>query len=371
MSRVLIAAGGTGGHVFPALAVAERLRADGHEVIWLGTETRIESRVVPQAGFEFIAMAQAGLRGGRLLPKLAAPVRLTRSVLQARKLIRQRKIDLVLGFGGYTAGPAGVAAWSNGTPLVIHEQNAVPGLTNKLLHKIARRTLLGFAEAESELRGALVVGNPVRAEIQALAETRKEPHEGLRVLVVGGSLGAAHLNQTVPAAITDWQGGGLALRHQVGKGRVAEVQSLYNNKPANVQVDVSEFIEDMAAAYAWADVVIGRAGALTIAELACAGVPSILVPYPHAVDDHQAKNAQVLVAVGAAVMVRQNEFSPAWLSAELKLLSNQADRLSGMASAARNSAQLHATDNIVAVCNEFLEVTPKSPKAVKAEQKND
>ncbi|MCL5255240.1 MAG: undecaprenyldiphospho-muramoylpentapeptide beta-N-acetylglucosaminyltransferase [Gammaproteobacteria bacterium] len=371
MSRVLIAAGGTGGHVFPALAVAERLRASGHEVLWLGTQTRIEADVVPKANFEFIGMAQSALRGRHVLTLLAAPVRLTRAVLQARKLLRQRKIDLVLGFGGYTAGPAGVAAWSLGIPLVIHEQNAVPGLTNKWLHKVASKTLLGFAVAENELRGALAVGNPVRAEIQALAETRKEPHSGLRVLVVGGSLGAAHLNLTVPEAIAHWDGVDLAVRHQVGKGRVAEVQSLYNSKPANVQVDVSEFIDDMAAAYAWADVVIGRAGALTIAELACAGVPSILVPYPHAVDDHQAKNAQVLVTAGAAVMVRQSEFSAAWLGNELKLLSNQADRLSGMASAARNSAQLHATDHIVAVCNEYLTVTETSPKAVKAEQKDD
>lgn len=371
MSKVLIAAGGTGGHVFPALAVAAVLRAQGHDVLWLGTRDRMEADVVPAAGYRFIGMQQQALRGRNLLTLLAAPVRLTRSVWQARKLLKAEHVDLVIGFGGYTAGPAGVAARLLGIPLVIHEQNAKPGLTNRWLHKIASKTLLGFAQAESELPGAIPVGNPVRAEIQTLAEQPKGEHAGLHVLVVGGSLGAAHLNQTVPAALADWSEAALMIRHQVGKGREAEVEQAYASCPPTVQVEVSEFIQDMAAAYAWADVVIARAGALTVAELACAGVPSILVPYPHAVDDHQALNAQVLVAAGAAVMIRQHDFSATRISAELKLLCNQEDRLKGMASAARNSAQLQATESIVAICSEYLSAAKAHANVVTAEQKTD
>ncbi|RUO37543.1 undecaprenyldiphospho-muramoylpentapeptide beta-N-acetylglucosaminyltransferase [Aliidiomarina shirensis] len=362
MSHVLISAGGTGGHVFPALAVAKALAAKGHNITWLGTKDRMESDVVPAHGFRFIGMQQQGLRGKSKLSLLAAPFRLCKSIWACRKLLVKEKPALVLGFGGYTAGPAGVAAWSKGIPLVIHEQNAIPGLTNRLLERFATRTLLGFSGAQKYLAKAEVVGNPVRSEIAALhAEPVKQMGAELQVLVVGGSLGAAYLNKLVPEALSHLQsaqhGRTLSVHHQVGKGNVAEVQQAYGTTAENnaVKVEVAEFISDMAAAYAWADIVICRAGALTVAELCAAGKPAILVPYPHAVDDHQTENAKALSSTGAGVLVQQTDLTEAWLINQLEKLLANPEQLEVMQLAAKNSANIDAVERIVAVCEAFLE----------------
>lgn len=361
MSHILISAGGTGGHVFPALAVAKVLAAEGHDITWLGTTDRMEAEVVPANGFRFIGMRQQALRGKSKLSLLAAPFRLGKSIWVCRKLLVKEKIDLVLGFGGYTAGPAGVAAWSKGIPLVIHEQNAVPGLTNRLLERFATRTLLGFSGANKYLPKAEVVGNPVRSEIAALhAQPTQQLGAELKVLIVGGSLGAAYLNTCVPAALSqlhnDQQQRTVTVRHQVGKGNVAGVQQAYAKAATGsaVEVDVAEFITDMAAAYAWADIVICRAGALTVAELSAAGKPAILVPYPYAVDDHQTENAKALSDVGAAILVQQKDLTEAWLVKQIEQLLAQPELLINMQLAAKKSAQIDALNRIVAVCNEFL-----------------
>lgn len=361
MSRILISAGGTGGHVFPALAVAKVLAAEGHEITWLGTTDRMEAEVVPAHGFRFIGMQQQALRGKSKLSLVAAPFRLAKSIRACRKLLVKEKTDLVLGFGGYTAGPAGVAAWSKGIPLVIHEQNAVPGLTNRLLERFAKRTLLGFSGAKKYLPKAEVVGNPVRSEIAALhAQPVRQLGSELQVLVVGGSLGAAYLNTCMPAALSRFQNAqparAVTIHHQVGKGNVAAVEQAYAKAAtgSSVKVEVAEFITDMAAAYEWADIVICRAGALTVAELSAAGKPAILVPYPYAVDDHQTENAKALSDVGAAILVQQKDLTEAWLVEQIENLLAQPELLTDMQVAAKKSAQIDALNRIVAVCNEYL-----------------
>lgn len=355
MSRVLVTAGGTGGHVFPALAVAHALQAQGHEIAWLGTSDRIEASVVPAAGFTFHGLQQQALRGKGIFGWLQAPGRILRGIKACGEVMDHFQPDLVIGFGGYTAGPAGVAAWRRKIPLVVHEQNAIPGLTNKLLARIASRTLLGFAAAKRYLPAAQVTGNPVRDDICALHEIPVTGAETpFRVLVIGGSLGAQHLNETLPMALLDWKGPALRVRHQVGRGRVETVQAAYADVAPNVSVAVEEFINDMADAYRTADIVIARAGALTVAELSMAGKPAILVPYPHAVDDHQTANAQVLRAVNAAELLSQPECTPARLRETLLAIAQDAERPLAMAAAARSVAPIAATEQIAAVCNELM-----------------
>ncbi|WP_194756275.1 undecaprenyldiphospho-muramoylpentapeptide beta-N-acetylglucosaminyltransferase [Aliidiomarina indica] len=355
MSRILVSAGGTGGHVFPALAVAKALQANGHDVVWVGTADRIEARVVPEAGFTFHGLPLQPLRGKGVLGLLKAPFNLLRALRACARVVKAEAPDLVIGFGGYTAGPVGVVARQKGIPLVVHEQNAIPGLTNKLLAKIATRTLLGFADAKVFLGHADVTGNPVRDDICALHSTDAITiGSPLRILVIGGSLGAQHLNQTVPAALARWCGPALKVRHQVGAGRAAEVTAEYQEVAANVDVQVDEFIQDMAAAYQAADIVIGRAGALTVAELSMAGKASILVPYPHAVDDHQTANAHVLSNRGAALLLPQPECSATRLCDELKVLANAPEHIKNMAANARREAPIAATAKIVALCEALM-----------------
>ena len=251
MSHVLITAGGTGGHVFPALAVAHALKAEGHTITWLGTQDRMEAELVPAHGYSFIGMQQQGLRGKSKLSLLAAPFRLMKSILACRALLAREKPALVLGFGGYTAGPAGMAAWSKGIPLIIHEQNAIPGLTNKLLARVAKRTLLGFSSAKRFLPEGELVGNPVREEIASLQqEPVKVKGDSLHVLIIGGSLGAAHLNKVVPEAVRVLLAAKpalkLSVRHQVGKGNVASVEQAYGavraERETNIDIDVRESV---------------------------------------------------------------------------------------------------------------------------------
>lgn len=338
---VLVAAGGTGGHVIPALAVAEVLRQRDVPVIWLGTREGLEARLVPAAGIEIRWISVAGLRGKTLLQTLVGPLKLLRSCVQSLRQVHALKPRAVLGMGGFVSGPVGIAALLTRTPLVLHEQNAVAGMTNCWLSSRARRVFAAWPGAFPASLAQQVVGNPVRADIAHLAET---PHkiemddtQPLRVLVVGGSRGARALNETVPAAIASL-GMPVNVRHQSGTLEGDLVRERYQGVMANsnsAQCEVAEFIEDMAAAYRHADVVICRSGAMTVTELSALGVPSILVPFPHAVDDHQTRNAEHLARHGAAVLMPQGSLNADSLATELRQLAGDRTRLQNMSDAAR------------------------------------
>ncbi|MDG2955832.1 undecaprenyldiphospho-muramoylpentapeptide beta-N-acetylglucosaminyltransferase [Bisgaard Taxon 10/6] len=308
--KLLVMAGGTGGHVFPAIAVAQQLQQQGWEVQWLGTADRMEAQLVPKHGIKINFIQISGLRGKGLFALLKAPFAIFRAVLQASKIIKQYQPHAVLGMGGYVSGPGGIAAKLCGVPIILHEQNAVAGLTNVWLSKIAKRTLQAFPSAFPQ---AEVVGNPVRQSLYAelLPEQRYAERTGkLRLLVVGGSQGARVLNQNVPpmvARLTDK----LDVRHQVGAGNVENVTALYQKLGVDTKsaVKITEFFDDMAAAYAWADLVICRSGALTVCELAAVGTPAIFVPFQHK-DRQQFLNAKYLADVGAAKIVEQADLSP-------------------------------------------------------------
>lgn len=342
--RILIMAGGTGGHVFPALAVAARLQALGLDVCWLGTRRGLESKLVPEAGIPLYRIGAQGLRGKRLHAWLLAPLWLALAVLQCMVILIKTRPAAVLGVGGFVTGPGGVAAWLLRRPLVLHEQNAALGLANRWLAPLASHLMEGFPGTFPAHLHAVATGNPVRGEIAALAapEQRLRGRSGrLRLLIIGGSQGAQVLNETVPQALAlldehkrpeVWhQAGGL--QHEATLGRYRQ---------AGVEARVVPFITDMAEAYGWADLVICRAGALTLAELAAAGLASVLVPYPHAVDDHQTRNAGYLVQAGAAVLILQQDLSPRRLSDELRDLARDRERLIAMAGAARRLAQPQA-----------------------------
>lgn len=345
---VLIMAGGTGGHVFPALAVAELLRAQQHDIVWMGTAAGLEARVVPEHDFPLRTIDVRGLRGTGWRRLVIAPFAILRAIVQALTIVRRVKPSVVLGMGGFAAGPGGVAAWLLRRPLVIHEQNAAAGMTNRLLARLAGRVLQAFPGA---LPNAETVGNPVRAAFTALPdpETRFAGRSGaIRLLVVGGSQGARALNQRVPEALGLLASGSFDVWHQGGRTMDA-AESAYAE--AGVEARIDPFIEDMAAAYAWADVVVCRAGAMTIAELAAAGVGAILVPFPAAVDDHQTRNGQQLVDAGAAVLVQEAVLSADKLADMLRELVDR-DRLLAMAVAARAAAMPDSGHVIATACLE-------------------
>lgn len=352
MSAVLIMAGGTGGHVYPALAVAESLRAASHDISWLGTKTGLEARVVPDADIPIDWLRVSGLRGHGLLRWLVAPFQLVRAVYQAARVIRRRRPAVVLGLGGFVSGPGGIAAWLLRCPLVIHEQNAVAGLTNRLLAPFARTVLEGFPGSFDKKRQATHVGNPVRQEIIELpvpAERFAGRSGAPRLLVLGGSLGALPLNEIVPRAVALMD----PLRrpvvwHQCGTRTHNVAEKAYAEY--GIEVQLSEFIEDMPAAYGWADLVLCRAGALTIAELAAAGVGALLVPYPLSIDDHQTMNARYLESAGAGLSIRQAELTAELLENALSTLLFDRERLEKMARAARSLALPDATSRVLQAC---------------------
>ncbi|HIL93965.1 MAG TPA: undecaprenyldiphospho-muramoylpentapeptide beta-N-acetylglucosaminyltransferase, partial [Cycloclasticus sp.] len=347
--RVMIMAGGTGGHVFPALAVAENLRDAGHDVSWLGTRKGIEAAVVPAAGFAMDWLSVSGLRGKGIVSLLLAPFMLLKACMQASKIIRQRQPDVVLGLGGFASGPGGLMSWVHGKPLVIHEQNRVPGTTNRLLKRLATRVLEAFPNSFDDKAKAVCTGNPVRKEL--LNACRRKERKRANVLIVGGSLGASILNEVVPAALKDLQQQlGINVIHQAGKSTIESAKSAY--RAAGVTADVRVFIDDMKAVYEWADVVICRAGAMTISELAVMGLPSILVPLPHAIDDHQAKNAKFLTDEEAAFLVPQSELSAATLAAKLGELLADAEKIKNMGSKALSLAKPEATQEVANICLE-------------------
>ncbi len=358
MTRLLVVAAGTGGHVYPALAVAERLRSLGVDVSWLGTAVGIESRLVPAAGFPFHVSKVAGLRGKGLARWLAAPVLLARSALRAIAILARVRPHVVLGMGGYGAGPGGLMARAFGIPLVIHEQNAIPGFTNRVLARFATCVLEAFPETFASRRHAIHTGNPVR---EALArspspETRLAGRGGrLRVLVVGGSQGARALNEVVPRALaTGSLGAGVTVRHQCGIANVEATRAGY--AAAGVDAEISGYIEDMGAAYAWTDVAVCRAGAMTVAELAAAGVASILVPFPYATDDHQSRNARHLADRGAAVVLAESGLDADSLAAVLGSLDEDRRRVESMSRAAYDTAVRDATQRVAARCLEVARV---------------
>jgi UDP-N-acetylglucosamine--N-acetylmuramyl-(pentapeptide) pyrophosphoryl-undecaprenol N-acetylglucosamine transferase len=349
---VLIMAGGTGGHIFPGLAVAAELRRRGVPVVWLGADGGLETKVVPANDIALETLPIGGVRGKGLLVKFFAPLRIARAVLAAIGMLRRLRPRSALSMGGYAAGPGGVAAWLLRIPLVVHEQNRVPGVTNRVLSLFARQVLAGFPDAFKPSYKLHWIGNPVRDAIAAVPapDVRFADHDAPpRVLVLGGSLGARALNERVPAAIAT-----LAarprVRHQCGPKHADDARAAYDR--AGVAASVEPFIDDMAAAYAWADLVICRAGALTLAELAAAGVGAVLVPFPHAVDDHQTRNAVALVDAGAAVLLPEADADPARIAAVLgELLADRA-RLLAMAQAARTLAKPDAAAHIVDHCLE-------------------
>lgn len=346
---ILIMAGGTGGHIMPGLAVADYLRDEGWRVVWMGNPDGMEARLIPGRGYEMVWVRFAALRGKGVLRKLMLPLNLLRGLSQARREIKRIKPDVVIGFGGFITFPGGLMAALSGTPLVLHEQNSVAGLANKVLAVFAKRVLTGFPDVFK--RGEWC-GNPVRPSIAAMSppEQRLVDRSGrLRLLVVGGSLGAQILNEVVPQALallTDEERPEVV--HQSGEKHLDVLKANYLR--AGVNAHAVSFIEDMAGAYEWADLVICRAGALTVAELAAAGAASILVPFPHAVDDHQTANARFLTDAGAAILLPQTELTAEKLSL-LRSLSH--GQLQQMAEKARALAKPDATLAVANVCIEL------------------
>jgi UDP-N-acetylglucosamine--N-acetylmuramyl-(pentapeptide) pyrophosphoryl-undecaprenol N-acetylglucosamine transferase len=356
----LIMAGGTGGHVFPALALARELRARSWQVVWLGTRRGLEARLVPAEQIALEWLSVGGLRGKSALVWLTAPLKLVRALAQALAVIRRRRPTLVVGLGGFVAGPGGVAAWLLRKPLLIHEQNAVAGFTNRCLARLARRVLCAFPGSFAPPVVAEVVGNPVRREIAELAPPMLRfaaRHGPIRVLVLGGSQGAARLNAIVPYALARAAAlpQAFEVRHQSGERWLEAARRHYAE--AAVSARLQPFIEDMAEAYGWADLVICRAGALTISELAAAGLGAVLVPFPAATDDHQTRNAHVLVAEGAALMLPERELTAESLSEQLAALCSGRGKLLAMAERARALARPRAAQDLAEACVEVARGT--------------
>ena len=350
--RVLIMAGGTGGHIYPALACAKLFESQGYEVRWLGSKGGMELDLVPQHDIGIDAISIKGVRGNGLLGLLLAPFRILYAIGQSIALVRSFKPSVVLGMGGFVAGPGGVAAKLCSVPLIVHEQNAVAGTTNKLLAKISSRVLQAFSGA---LPRGLTVGNPVRSDILNLREKPESYRKGrpLKLLVVGGSLGAQAINELMPKVLASWTGDvRIDVWHQTGKRNIEAVSSWYLD--ANVEARVDAYIDNMNDAYYWADVVLCRSGAMTISELAIAGLPSILVPFPYAIDDHQTKNAESLVSAGAARIMPQTELSVASLQSVLNEFISEVDLLKNMGKSAKKVAYPDATENVVAECKRFI-----------------
>ena len=372
---IMIMAGGTGGHVYPALAVAEYLRAQGVPLFWLGTPRGIENRVVPQQGIELLTVRVSGVRGKGLGSKLAAPVKVLAAIFQALYICIRRRPAAALGMGGFASGPGGIAAWLLRIPLLIHEQNRVAGTTNRILARFAVKIMQGFPGTFEARAGAVTTGNPVRRQIADLAGRGRDESRGqskitparagdpdnedftltpasVNVLVLGGSQGARKLNQVAPPALDRLQRRvKLNVRHQCGERHLAETQRVYDALQLD-QVRLNPFIDDMAAAYEWADIAVCRAGALTIAELCAAGLAAILVPFPHAIDDHQTANARFLCDAGAALLLPEDELTETGLEDLLWQLFSTEDRLSELARNSRSCAFPDAAQAVGALCLE-------------------
>jgi len=360
MAPIMIMAGGTGGHVFPGLAVAETLRARDREVFWLGTQRGLEAELVPARGIDIEWISISGIRGRGLLAWLSAPFKIFWSIIQALLVVIRRRPGAVLGLGGFVAGPGGVAAWLTRRPLVIHEQNAVAGTTNRLLARLATQVFEAFPGSFPPPVQAETIGNPVRDAIIAVGQARihnaRPESEPLRLLVLGGSQGALALNHALPAALAALpEGTRPEVRHQAGR-TLAEAEHAY--REAGVRADCLEFIEDIADAYAWADFVVARAGALTVSELAAASVGAILVPFPYAIDDHQMKNAEIFTAAGACVVLPEDELASGRLGLELKRILLDRTLVDQMGSRCHSLMHIDAALRIADACTELAGARP-------------
>ena len=351
---VLIMAGGTGGHIFPGIAVAQELQQRGVPVVWLGSEGGLETRLVAQADIEIETIPISGVRGKGIFTLLAAPLRIARASWTAWRLLGRVRPRTAIAFGGFASGPGGMAAWLRRVPLIVHEQNRIPGTTNRILSHFAKRQLCGF---DGAFAGGEWLGNPVRATIAALAppqERYAERRDDLRLLVLGGSQGAYGINVVLPQVLQRLPAGiALQVRHQSGPKHYEKTSGLYEASGSKALVE--PFIDDMAAAYAWADLVVCRAGATTIAELCAAGLPAVLVPFPQAVDDHQTRNATTLVDAGAARLVAEGDgFADRLVAAISSLCAGgkvvARAHLVTMADAARALAKPDAAERIAAAC---------------------
>lgn len=358
LGTVLIMAAGTGGHIYPALSIARNLHARGYRTEWLGTTRGLEVDVLRDSDIPLHFIDVKGLRGKGLKSVLQAPFMIASSVWQSLRVLRQVKPCCVLGMGGYVTGPGGVAARLAGRQLLIHEQNAIAGFSNKLLARIANRVMEAFPGTFSAGAKVICTGNPVRAEIVALRDAAagsRDTSAPLRVLVVGGSLGAVAINRLIPTALQLLSTGSRPhIWHQTGRNNLEETRSLYadGDLAINDACRVDAYIYDMAAAYAWADLVICRAGALTVSEIAAAGLPSMLIPFPHAVDDHQTRNAHWLSDAGAALLMPQSALTAELLAAQLNTFMNDRNLLLSMAGAARALARPEACDLVALECME-------------------
>jgi len=367
---IMVMAGGTGGHVFPALAVADELKQRGFEIHWLGTAAGIEADLVPKSGYPLHCINVTGLRGKGKLALLAAPWKIIKAIYQALRFMRIVRPSAVLGLGGFATGPGGVAAKILGIPLLIHEQNAFPGMTNRLLKPMSNvvlqafpNTFKGASHNKKGLEKLLTTGNPVRASILALEHSDDGNSEveknddgkadagKLNILVVGGSLGAVALNNAVMDALAltltlennDDDKFTPSIWHQVGKKNIDSVQQSYADKGLAGKAKVVAFIDDMSVAYAWADLVVCRAGALTVSEVACAGKAAIFIPFPYAVDDHQTANAQVLVSAGGAEIKQQTELTAEWLAGRWQNYGEHPEQIKHMSIAAKGASIADAT----------------------------
>jgi len=356
---ILVMAGGTGGHVYPALAVARALQAKSCDIVWLGTRRGLESRVVPAAGIDIEWISVKGLRRKGALAMLIAPLQIGWALLQSLGVILRRRPAAVLGMGGFVSGPGGVAAWLTRRPLLIHEQNAAAGMTNRLLARLARVVLQAFPGSFNPAVNAETVGNPVREDIAAIpapAERYGRRKGPLRLLVLGGSQGALALNRTVPAALAELEAGTRpVVRHQCGERTLDVARQAYRDH--NVDVELLPFIEDMAEVYAWADLVVCRAGALTVAELCASGLPAVFVPYPAAVDDHQTANAGPMVTAGAAAIIQESDLTPPRLADLLREWLPSRKALQDRAEKARALAAPNALGRITELCLELSGAT--------------
>lgn len=350
--KILIAAGGTGGHIFPGLAVAKALQQQGNDIVWIGAANSLEAKLVPAAGIRLCTVNISGLRGKGIKRLLRAPMQISQAICQAKRIIKQEQPDLILGMGGYVSGPAGLAAWLQRKPLIIHEQNAIAGMTNRWLSRVAYQILESFPQTFLGNKKVIYTGNPVRAEINAINKAQpltNVQQKPLHVLIIGGSLGAHAINQIVPAAMQLFSAVTRPnIWHQTGEKDQPMVTQFYQQ--AGIDAKVEAFISDMASAYQWADLVICRAGATTVAELSAVGIPAIMIPAPQAVDDHQTANAKSLANIGAAIILPQSQLSAASLYAEIANL-NQPQKLQQMAQQALTHGRKDAVELIVNACN--------------------
>ncbi len=353
--KIMIMAGGTGGHVFPALAVAKELMDRQCEVQWMGTSRGIEARIVPENKITLNLLKITGIRGKGALALVVAPFKVLTAIVEAVGILRSFKPNVVLGMGGYVSGPGGIAAWILRIPLVVHEQNARPGTTNKWLAKFSKKTLSAFPEV---LPGAIHIGNPIRREIinvASPAERLSKRSGSLRILVMGGSLGAKAINDLLPQVIAETpKSAHIEVQHQTGAAHYEATLALYRER--GVVADVKPFIDDMAQALSWADLVVCRSGALTVSELSAVGVASILVPFPFAIDDHQTANAEWLVNSGAAFLQVQHQLTVQKLKIMImEFIENKALVLD-MAIAARNNSKPKAAIDCADICLELTHV---------------